>query len=183
MERNFRYTSVLLFLMLQTPGKYKIAHERKCWTRKIPTRKNCGLMKYPLEKIWDPRNTHEKNSGPTNYSQQKTEDPRNTHEKKLMIHELPTKVRWYDGTRPTKCSTLIYGEVCRKRYRKAEQHKLFCRGINRALQGVGIFLIKKWVVKVMSKQGKWKNDRYWGLDLKDYFFSDICLCPAIWLRL
>ena len=45
-------------------------------------------------------------------------------------------------------------QVCQKHYGKAEQYKLFWRGINRALQGVGIFLIKKWVVKVMSKQGK-----------------------------
>ena len=26
--------------------------------------------------------------------------PQNTHEKKLMIHELPTKAQWYNGTRP-----------------------------------------------------------------------------------
>ena len=183
MEGNFRYTSLLLFLMRQTPEKYKIAHERKRRTCKIPTWKNWGLTKYPQEKIWDPRNTHEKNSGPTNYPRQKTEDPRNTHEKKLMVCELPTKARWYDGTIPTKCSTLIYREVCQKHYGKAEKYKLFWIGINRALQGVGILLIKKWVVKVMNKQGKWENDRYWGLDSKDYFFSDICLCPAIWLRL
>ena len=73
------------------------------------------------------------------------------------------KAWWYethDSTQRTKFSTLIYGEVCQKRYGKAVQYKLFWRGINRALERVGIFLIKKWVVKDMSEQGKWKNDRY-----------------------
>ena len=59
-----------------------------------------------------------------------------------MTHELPMKARWYAGTRPTKFSTLIYGEVCQKHYGKAVQCKLFWGGINRALEGVGIFLIR-----------------------------------------
>ena len=29
-------------------------------------------------------------------------DSRNTHEKKFGTHEIPTKARWHDGTRPTR---------------------------------------------------------------------------------
>ena len=156
-------------------------HEKKLGTHEIPTRKNLRPTKYPLKKLGSHKLPTTKNWGPTKYPREKTDDPRTTHEGTMAwwhwTHET------YDGTRPAKSSALIYGEVCQKRYEKAEQYKLFWRGINRALQGVGIFLIKKWVVKVMSKQAKWKNDRYWGLDSKDYFFSDICLCLAISLRL
>ena len=78
-------------------------------------------MKYPREKIDDPRTTH-----------------------KGMI------ARWYethDGMRRSRFSTLNYREVCQKHYGKALWY---------TLEGVAI--------------------------LRDYFFRDICLCPAMWIR-
>ena len=176
MEQSLRYISALLFLMQQTPENYKIAHERKFWSCEIPTRKNLGPTKYPQEEIGDPRNTHEEKSETHKIPTQKNQDPQNMHQKKLRIRKIRTRkildpqtthkgmmAWWYethDDTQRTKFSTLIYGEVCQKHYGKAVRYKLFWRGINRVLERVGIFLIKKWVVKVMSEQGKWKNDRY-----------------------
>ena len=34
--------------------------------------------------------------------EKKIVDPRSTHEKKFVTHELPTKARWHDATKPTR---------------------------------------------------------------------------------
>ena len=70
--------------------------------RKLPTRESLGPTKYPREKILDPRNTHEKKLGPTKYPGESFLGPRNTHEQKFWAHEIPTKARWRDGTKPTR---------------------------------------------------------------------------------
>ena len=77
-------------------------HKKKNWpikyprekfrTHKISTRKHFGPTKYLREKIF----------GPTKYSQENMLDPRNTHKKKFWTNKIPTKIRWYDGTRPTR---------------------------------------------------------------------------------
>ena len=75
-----------LFLMWPTTENYKIAHKRKFWTHKIPTRKNLGPTKYPQETILEPQNTQEKNFetheipmrknvGPTIYPRKNILDP------------------------------------------------------------------------------------------------------------
>ena len=103
-EKNFGLTKI--------PTRKKLdprnTHRKKFWTHEIPTRKNL-----------DPQNTHEKKLGPTKYPREKILsswktyeknflNPRNTHEKRFRTHEIPTwktygptKVRLYDGTRPT----------------------------------------------------------------------------------
>ena len=84
------------------------------WISKLATTKNIEPMKYPREKILDPRHTHKKkfwthekkfwthliptrkSFGPTKYQREKSLDPRNTLEKKLD----GTMARWRNGTRP-----------------------------------------------------------------------------------
>ena len=71
-----------LFLMRPTTEIYEIPH----------TRENFVPTKYPRQKTLDSRNTHKK----------KFVTPQNTHEKKFGTHEIPTKARWHNGTRPTR---------------------------------------------------------------------------------
>ena len=73
--------------------------------RNIPKRKNCGLAKYPREKISTPRNTHEKKSwnqkiatrktlGPSKHPRVKTLGPRNIHDKKSWTHKTLTRKKF-----------------------------------------------------------------------------------------
>ena len=76
-------------------------------------RENVEPAKYPWEKIGDSWSTHEKKFETLEIPTEKTRVPQTTHDKKLrtheipskkklVIHELPTKARWHDGTRPTR---------------------------------------------------------------------------------
>ena len=76
-------------------------------THELFTRKNFRATKYSREKILNLRNTHERKSWTYEIPTRKILNPRNTQEKKFWTHEtatrkkfIPTKTRWYDGTRP-----------------------------------------------------------------------------------
>ena len=73
---------------------------KKILTQEIATRKNFGPTN-THEKFLDPRNNHEKNFL----------DPRNTHERKFWNHEVPTKARWHDGTKPTRLTIAHSHEI------------------------------------------------------------------------
>ena len=69
----------------------KYSREKFC-THEISTRKMFVLATYPRGKVIDQWNAHEK----------KFWTQRNTHVKKFWTHQLPTKVRRYDISRPTR---------------------------------------------------------------------------------
>ena len=80
-------------------------------SRNQPREKKLGHMKYPRNKISDPRNTHEKkfwtnkiptrkNFGVTKYIREKILDPQNIHKKKFWSHKIAMRKKF----EPTKYS-------------------------------------------------------------------------------
>ena len=66
---------------------------------KLLRTENFGTTKYAREKTWDHRNTRKK-LGPWKYVRENILYLRNTHEKKFWIHEILTKARWQDDSKP-----------------------------------------------------------------------------------
>ena len=91
-----------LSLMWSATENKEVTHERKFRTHEIPTRKNLGPTKYPRKKTGTHEIPRRKFFGPTKYPRAKILAPRNTHEQKFWAHEIPTKARWRDGTKPTR---------------------------------------------------------------------------------
>ena len=82
---------------------YEITHKIKFWTRKIPTRKNLGPMKYPLIKSWTHEIPTRKKLEPAKYPREKIWDPRIHKRKNFGSTKHP---RRHDSTRPMQFSTL-----------------------------------------------------------------------------